>query len=89
MEKYKITTQDNPFNPFTQWDDWYFYDMSQGYNTCERLARLVKTSSQLPEETIDSELEFAFDQLMFEGAFSKQGLYTKYILVKNPEYKGD
>lgn len=86
MEKYMITTSDNPFNPFTQWDDWYFYDLSQGYNTCERLARLSKPSLILPYEAIDSEIEYAMDQLIFEGAISKKGQFVKYLKVKDPNF---
>ena len=64
MEKYMLTTEDNPFNPFTQWDDWYFYDLSKGYNTCERLARIAKPGFVLPDEANESEIELAFDQYM-------------------------
>ena len=49
VEKYRLTTLDNPFNPFTEWDQWYFFDMSQGYNTCERIAAKVgMVSAELP-----------------------------------------
>ena len=29
-----VTTADNPFSPFTQFDSWFMYDMRMGYNTC-------------------------------------------------------
>lgn len=87
MEKFRITTTDNPFNPFTQWDDWYFYDLSKGYNTCERLARLAKTSNELPNEANESEVEFAMNQMIFEGAISKQGEFVDYKVVENPDLK--
>lgn len=87
MEKYRITTEDNPFNPFTQWDDWYFYDLSQGYNTCERLARIAKPSFQLPDEANQSEIELAYDQLLFDGAISKSGKFVNYKKVENPNLK--
>lgn len=87
MEKYRLTTSDNPFNPFTQWDDWYFYDLSKGYNTCERLAKSASLSMQLPEETQEGEIEYAMDQLIFEGAFSKQGEFVQYLKVQNPNFK--
>jgi hypothetical protein len=29
-----LTTVDNPYNPFLQWDDWYAFDMMKGYDTC-------------------------------------------------------
>ena len=42
-----ITTTDNPYNPQTQFDEWYTYDSMLGYNTPQRLAKmndyLVKT----------------------------------------------
>jgi len=44
-----LTTSDNPYNPFTQWDDWYNYDVSSGYNTCSYLARIVHGSNELSD----------------------------------------
>lgn len=37
----KLTTYDNPYNPFTQWDDWYKWDADNGYFTPELLARFI------------------------------------------------
>ena len=87
MEKYRLTTEDNPFNPFTQWDDWYFYDLSQGYNTCERLARIAKPGFLLPDEANESEIELAFDQLIYDSAISKQGKFVNYLKIENPNIK--
>ena len=42
-----LTTVDNPFDPFTQWDQWYRYDENAGYHTCERIARVAMTSTNL------------------------------------------
>lgn len=84
MEKYRLTTDDNPFNPFTQWDEWYFYDLSQGYNTCERLARIAKPGFVLPYEANESEIELAVEQLVFTGGISKQGKFVKYLKIENP-----
>lgn len=87
MEKYRLTTTDNPFDPFLNWDEWYFYDLSKGYNTCERLARIAKPALQLPDEANESEIEMAIDQLIFEGAISKQGEFVNYKKVENPSLK--
>lgn len=87
MEKFRLTTEDNPYNPFTEWDQWYFYDLSKGYYTCERLARLVSNSKILPDSIDDGEMDEAADQLLFEGAFNKQGLYVKYKKIDNPNTK--
>lgn len=77
-----ITTEDNPFDPFSQWDEWYFYDLSQGYNSCERLARLAKTSSQLSDTINNLEVEDAIDTMIYTGAIGKSGKFVKYKKVE-------
>lgn len=77
----RVTTADNPFNPFTEWDEWYFYDLSKGYSTCERLDRLSSTSSQLSDELNNEELEQAIDQLVEVGAVGKDGTIVDYVKV--------
>ena len=58
MNEYFLTTVDNPYNYFTQFDQWKAYDEAKGYYTCELVARLAKTS----HESTDSENEEAIDQ---------------------------
>lgn len=77
----RVTTTDNPFDPFTEWDEWYFYDLSKGYSTCERLDRLSNTSSQLSDELNNEELEQAIDQLVEIGAIGKDGTIVDYVKV--------
>ena len=36
-----ITTKDNPFNPFKQFNDWYSFDCNRGYNTCALIDRVM------------------------------------------------
>lgn len=38
-----LTTEDNPYNPFTDWDSWYNFDIFKGYDTCGLLARVAFT----------------------------------------------
>lgn len=45
----KITTFDNPFSPFTQFDEWYQYDIQKGYDTLGILSRMTMNSSRLSE----------------------------------------
>lgn len=77
----RVTTTDNPFNPFTEWDEWYFYDLSKGYSTCERLDRLSNTSSKLSDELNNEELEQAIDQMVEMGAVGKDGTIVDYVKV--------
>lgn len=59
-----LTTKDNPYNPFTQFDDWYAFDVSQGYNTCALLARLAMTSYSLTDKENQREIEAAIDSII-------------------------
>lgn len=37
--EYWVTTTDNPFDPFTEYDDWYRFDEQKGYHTSGYVAR--------------------------------------------------
>lgn len=50
LEELMLTTEDNPFNPFTQFTRWVNYDCQMGYNTCGRLAREAAWSSDCTDE---------------------------------------
>lgn len=58
-----ITTIDNPFNPFTQFDDWMKYDEDQKYFTCPYLARIAYVNDDMPEQLYDEEVERAIDEI--------------------------
>ena len=44
-----LTTVDNPYDPFKQFDAWRRYDEGKGYNSCSYLARIARTSDQLSD----------------------------------------
>ena len=48
-ERVMLTTVDNPFDPFTQFDEWYAWDEAAGYHTTAFLARVVISSDELSE----------------------------------------
>ena len=45
-----LTTFDNPYNPFTHFDQWFMFDTEKGYNTCAYLGRIARTSDEMTEE---------------------------------------
>ena len=53
---YMLTTIDNPFDPFEQFDSWFLFDVEKGYNTCSRLDRIAKTSDSMSEKEKEEEL---------------------------------
>lgn len=62
--EYMLTTIDNPYNPFKQFDSWFLFDVEKGYNTCAYLDRIARTSDQLSDTENDEELERAMDEII-------------------------
>ena len=60
-----LTTFDNPYNPFDDFTLWLLYDKEQGYNTCERLARIARLSDDMSQDEIDAETDRAIDEIIF------------------------
>ena len=77
MEPTMITTIDNPYNPFTQFDDWYAFDESKGYHTCSYLARIAKTSNELSERENLIEQEKAIDEII---SLNLLGIYKEFTI---------
>ena len=59
-----LTTFDNPFDPFTQFDSWFLFDTEKGYDSCSKLARIAKLSDDWSEQETDEEIERAIDEII-------------------------
>ena len=59
-----LTTKDNPYDPFTQFDQWLAFDEQKGYYTCEYLARLCKTSDELSTVDHDTLVYATMDEIV-------------------------
>ena len=74
-----LTTFDNPYNPFEQFNSWFLFDAEKGYNSCSYLGRIARTSDQLSEEENDSEVERAIDEIIkydFRNIYKKVSRQT-------------
>lgn len=78
-----ITTLDNPYNPFTQYDEWLALDEASGYYSVALLARYVYTSDELSEEDQDQAILQGIDDLIKENPY---GMYRK---VRPSDYSED
>lgn len=64
IESARLTTIDNPYNPFDQFDSWFLFDIDKGYNTCGYLGRIARTSSELSDKENQEEIERAIDEII-------------------------
>jgi hypothetical protein len=71
---YMLTTVDNPYDPSTQFDDWYAFDTRLGYNTLSLLARIAKTSDEVADAVNDQEIENAIEEIV---RYNVTGMYRK------------
>lgn len=74
MEVHMLTTVDNPYDPFTQFNEWFAFDTREGYHTSSFLARIVRTSDSLSEADQNLALEEAINEIVKENV---NGLYKK------------
>ena len=74
MKACMLTTKDNPYNPFDNFDSWYRFDMDKGYSSCSYLDRIARTSDQLTEEENAEEIERAIDEII---KYDFQNIYRK------------
>lgn len=74
MARHMLTTVDNPYDPFTQFDQWFNWDERAGYHTTAFLGRIARTSPELSTADYDKAVEDAIDEIVRENV---QGNYRK------------
>lgn len=73
IENIMLTTIDNPYDPFTQFDEWLSFDAEKGYYTMEYLARIANTSEELSDDDNELEIQRAMKEIVEIHA---HGLYV-------------
>ena len=74
MVEAMVTTIDNPYDYFTQFDEWYAFDISHGYDTCGYLARIANVASDMSEEVQNRIINDAVDEIC---RMNLLGIYKK------------
>lgn len=77
-DEYWLTTVDNPYDPFTEFQSWLAFDEQTGYFTNGLLARLTMDSNELPEKENNKAIIEAMNDIceLFPGL---------YKIVKKPK----
>ena len=82
MAEVFLTTLDNPYDYFTQFDEWYAFDISKGYNTCNYLARIALTSTDMSDSDYEKAVEDAVDDIV---RLNITGNYKKIVSENKKE----
>lgn len=77
-EEFMLSTIDNPWNPWSNYDEWYTFDRTQGYDTTGYLARIANVSNDLSDHDRDEVIQEAIDSIVTENVSGN------YIKVAKP-----
>lgn len=78
MTRYMLTTEDNPFDPFEEFESWLQFDIAHGYHTCNVLAdRAIVSNGQLSKEEDEKSINDAINEIILEFPMMKYKKVTK------------
>ena len=73
-----LTTIDNPFHPFNEFEQWLNFDKMHNYNSSELLDRFVYVSDALSESDQELAYEEAVDHIVESPWLNPLGSYVKF-----------
>lgn len=76
-----LTTVDNPYDPFTQYDEWYAYDFQSGHHSPGLLARVCVYSEEISEADQVLVIEHAIDEIVKENVSGVHKKVSKEVDV--------
>ena len=76
MREARLTTIDNPYDVFTEFNQWFLFDIENGYNTCGYLDRIAKTTDEMSEQEENAEIERAIDEII---KYDFMNIYKKVL----------
>ena len=83
MTRYRLTTVDNPWDPFDNFDSWYYFDtVILKRNSCGLLDRIAHTSDSLSDYENEQEIKRAIQQIV---EFDLEDVY--YMVSKDFDEK--
>lgn len=74
-----LTTFDNPYDPFDDFDQWYSYDKQMHHDTCEKIARIARSFEDFSTIEEKQETERAIDEIIDNDFLNKYVKVTRVI----------
>jgi len=65
----RLTTIDNPFDPFDDFASWFLYDSQKGYDSCAKVARVANIVNSMTEDEQLAALNDAIDAIIAADPF--------------------
>lgn len=79
-----VTTNDNPFDYFDDFDNWLLYDIEKGYHTLEVMSRLTYTSTELSDAVYEAEIERVVNDMVYHDVINLEYPDIHYVKVTQP-----
>lgn len=77
MRRVWITTTDNPYDPFDNYDLWKRYDENSGYFSESYVARIARVSDDMTEQEFEDAVEEAIDEIVSFNLTNSEADYKK------------
>ena len=61
---FMLTTFDNPYDPFEQFNEWFMFDVEKGYYSCNKLARIANVTDEMTQKEIEEETNRAIEVII-------------------------
>lgn len=74
MLRSRLTTVDNPHDPFDDYPAWFQWDTMAGYHTSDLLARILVSSTEISDVDEEKAIELAIDEVVRENV---TGMFRK------------
>lgn len=62
-----LTTVDNPYDPIEEFEEWYAFDIANGYHTLDLLGRVLLTAPTLSPPDQEDARQQAIDEIIREN----------------------
>lgn len=84
-----LTTFDNPYDPFDDFDQWYSFDKQMDYNTCEKIARIAHSFEDFSTIEEKKDTERAIDEIIDNDFLNIYKKVTRIIENEDVEEETD